>query len=560
MKKVFTLLLCLTLVASFSINAAAETEVLKGTGEGFGGPVTVEVTVEDDEIVSVKASGEDETEGIGTDALEETAERITEAKSTDVDLISGATYTSEAVIYAVNNALNPDEYPDPESTEEETTAESVEAAELYQGMGLAYNGRIGPGSDNTDTPVYSFNEVYANVLFDEDGKIAAIHVDQLEVATPNYDGEAMPHFSGFPGQGGYNMDENHNKEVDYQTIDTDEFFMSEFETWKTKRERGDNYVMSNLGNWADQMDHFEDFFVGMTVDEIEDWFENYTAGNGRPLTPDAGNEEDQEKYENLSEDEQDMLADVTTGATMSLSDAHGYIIDAIKDAYEKRQPVNEASTVESLGFGLTSNGRVGPGSDDTDTQVYSYNNVYVNTLFDDEGKVVSLHVDQLEVATPNYDGKAMPHLSGFPGQGGYNFDVDHDKKVEGKTIDTEENFLAEVNKWQTKRERGDNYVMSNLGNWADQMDHFEDFFVGMTVDEIEDWFENYTAGNGRPLTPDAGNEEDQEKYENLSEDEQDMLADVTTGATMSLSDAHGYIIEAIVESYENRIDLNLSVE
>ena len=39
-----------------------------------------------------------------------------------------------------------------------------------------------------------------------------------------------------------------------------------------------------------------------------------------------------------------------------------------------------------------------------------------------------------------------------------------------------------------------------------------------------------------------------------------MLADVTTGATMSLSDAHGYIIEAILDSYENKIDLNLSVE
>lgn len=559
MKKVFALLLCLALVAGFSLSATAETEVLTGTGEGFGGPVTVEVTVENGEIVLVEASGEGETEGIGTDALKETAERITEAKSTDVDLISGATYTSEAVIYAVNNALNPEEYPAPE-TEEETADEAVEAAELYQGMGMAYNGRIGPGNDNTGTQVYSFNEVYANVLFDEEGRIAAIHVDQLEVATPNYDGEGMPHFSGFPGQGGYNMDANHNQEVDYKTIDTEEFFTSEFETWKTKRERGENYVMSALGTWGDQMDHFERFFVGMTVDEIENWFENYTASNGRPLTPDARNEDDQEKYENLSEDEQEMLADVTTGATMSLSDSHGYIIDAIRDAYEKRQPVNEANAVDSLGFGLTSNGRIGPGSDDTGTQVYSYNNVYVNTLFDEDGKIVSINVDQLEVATPNYDGEGMPHLSGYPGQGGYNYDINHDQKVEGKTIDTEDNFLAEIANWQTKRERGESYVMSALGTWADQMDHYEEFFVGMTVDEVQEWFENYTAGNGRPLTPDARSEDDQEKYENLSDDEQEMLADVTTGATMSLSDAHGYIVEAIVESYNNKIDLNLNVE
>ncbi|MGM0420786.1 MAG: hypothetical protein ACQEQG_07280 [Bacillota bacterium] len=441
-----------------------------------------------------------------------------------------------------------------------TMAQTVEVSELYQGLGLAYNGRIGPGQDDTGRQVYSFNEVYANVLFDAEGKIAAIHVDQLEVATPNYDGEGMPHLSGFPGQGGINMDADHDAEVDYRTIDTDEFFLSEFETWKTKRARGENYVMSELGTWTDQMDHFEETFVGMTVDEVEEWFQNYTASNGRPLTPNARSEEDQEKYEALSEDEKEMLADVTSGATMSLSDAHGHIIAAIRDAFEKRMPVEETNTVESLGFGLASNGRVGPGSDDTGTQVYSFNNVYASTLFDAEGRIAAIHVDELEVATPNYDGEGMPHFSGYPGQGGYNIDVDHDQQVEGKTIDTNDKFLAEVAAWETKRERGENYVMSELGTWTDQMDHFEETFVGMTVDEVEEWFQNYTASNGRPLTPNARSEEDQEKYEALSEDEKEMLADVTSGATMSLSDAHGHIIAAIRASYENRQDLNITIE
>ncbi|KXS49852.1 MAG: FMN-binding domain-containing protein, partial [Halanaerobium sp.] len=65
---------------------------------------------------------------------------------------------------------------------------------------------------------------------------------------------------------------------------------------------------------------------------------------------------------------------------------------------------------------------------------------------------------------------------------------------------------------------------------------------------------NYTDQNGRPIKADS------EAYSELNDDEQEMLADVTSGATMSLSDAHGYFIEAIRASYENRIDLNLNIK
>ncbi|WP_166668714.1 hypothetical protein, partial [Halanaerobium saccharolyticum] len=293
---------------------------------------------------------------------------------------------------------------------------------------------------------------------------------------------------------------------------------------------------------------YEELFVGMTVEEVEEWFNNYTDERGRPIKPDT------ENFEELNSDEQEMLVDVTSGATMSLSDAHGYFIEAIKEAYDNRFAVNKADEVESFGFGLTHNGRIGPGKDDTGTQVYSFNNVFVNTLFNDEGEIVSIFVDELEVATPNYDGEAMPHLSGFPGQGGYNIDEDHDQEVEGKTPDTNEYFLSEIEKWKTKKERGEDYVMSSLGTWADQMDTYEELFVGMTVEEVEEWFNNYTDERGRPIKPDT------ENFEELNSDEQEMLVDVTSGATMSLSDAHGYFIEAIKESYENRINLNLEIE
>ena len=85
--------------------------------------------------------------------------------------------------------------------------------------------------------------------------------------------------------------------------------------------------------------------------------------------------------------------------------------------------------------------------------------------------------------------------------------------VDGKTEDTEENFTAEVASWQTKRERGADYVMGT-GTWDQQMDKFEETFVGMTVDEVEDWFEKYCSDlNGRPLKDGSDKEEDKAKYD-----------------------------------------------
>ncbi|HQC69908.1 MAG TPA: FMN-binding protein, partial [Sedimentibacter sp.] len=84
----------------------SEKEVtLTGTAEGFGGDVTVNVVVKGDDIISVEAIGEDETEGIGSVALVELPALIAEADSTDIDGVSGATYTSDGIKAAVRNAL-----------------------------------------------------------------------------------------------------------------------------------------------------------------------------------------------------------------------------------------------------------------------------------------------------------------------------------------------------------------------------------------------------------------------------------------------------------------------
>jgi len=560
-KKVLALCCVLLLLGLAAAAQAAEpVETLVGRAQGFAGEIVVTVTKQGDKIIAVEAVGEHETRGIGTLALEQIPQRIVEANSTDVDVVSNATVTSKAIIYAVNNALDPENYPAPEQEEKKAAeAKAVTAAKVYQGFGLSNLHRLGPGSDDTGTPVYSFNQVMAHALFDEEGRILALHVDQLEVATPNYDGASMPHFSGFPGQGGYNWDSDHDGVVDGKTEDTVENFAAEIAGWKTKRERGAEYRMGT-GTWSDQMNAFEQLFVGMTVDEVEAWFAKYTSDrNGRPLNPATTNEQDLAKLATLTEAEKAMLADLVTGATMSLNDSHGDIIAAIRKAYENRVGI-DIQGAAAMGIGLHSMHRVGPGSDDTGTPVYSFNQVFANTLFDEAGRIVAIHVDQLEVATPNYDGASMPHFSGFPGQGGYNWDSDHDGVVDGKTEDTVENFAAELAGWKTKRERGAEYRMGT-GTWSDQMNVFEQIFVGMTVEEVEAWFAKYTSDrNGRPLNPATTNEQDLAKLATLTDAEKAMLADVVTGATMSLNDSHGNIIGAIRKSFENRVTIDLTVE
>ncbi len=567
MKKLLSIALCVLMLLSIVACAketqappAAQSETLTGVGKGFGGEVKVTVTKEGDKITKVVAEGPNETNGIGSKAIDELPAKIVEANSTEVEVVAGATVTSKAIIYAVNNALDPAKYPVPtEEAKEEKKPDAVTAAEVYQGFGLVSVGRLGPGKDNTETPVYSFNDVFAHTLFDQEGRILALTVDVLEVATPNYDGDGMPHFSGFPGQGGYNNDENHDEVVDGKTVDTDDNFKAEVNGWITKRDRGDKYRM-NTGTWAQQMNKFEETFVGMTVEEVEEWFKKYTSDlNHRPLKDGSDKPEDKAKYDALSAEEKAMLADVTSAATMSLSDAHGDIIAAIKESFETKVPLADVKEAASMGTIALSMPRVGPGKDDTGVQVYSLNKVFVNALFDGQGKIVALYIDQQEVATPNYDGASMPHFTGFPEQS-YNNDENHDEKVDGTLTATKDSFLAEVLSWSTKRDRGAGYVMGT-GTWTDQINKYEELFIGKTADEVEEWFKKYASDlNGRPLKDGSDKPEDKAKYDALSADEKAMLADVTSAATMSLNDSHGNLVGAIKKAFENRVEINLTIK
>lgn len=271
-----------------------------------------------------------------------------------VDTVTGATHSTQdfksLVAAALANAVKGDTstaivaLPEETSTTAAPTATAVAASngsiKVYQGSGNSKNFRNGPGKDSENVPVYSFNFVTADAIFDKDGKIISLNVDTLEVSTPNYDGESMPHFSGWPGIQGYNVTDHKTEKVSGVSTNTLESATEEVKAWKTKRERGDTYHMNDKNDWYKQMDYYQKLFTGKTIAEIEQWYAKYCSDvNGRPLKATSTNEKDKAKLATLTDKEKADLVDVVTGASFSLSDAHGNIIAAIKDAYEKRVEV-----------------------------------------------------------------------------------------------------------------------------------------------------------------------------------------------------------------------------
>ena len=88
--------------SSVAASSAAAT-TLTGKGNGFGGVITVTVTMEGDTITAVSFDGPDETENVGGAALSTLAEQIVAANGTEIDGVSGSTVTSNAVMKAAKS-------------------------------------------------------------------------------------------------------------------------------------------------------------------------------------------------------------------------------------------------------------------------------------------------------------------------------------------------------------------------------------------------------------------------------------------------------------------------
>ena len=113
-----------------------------GTAKGFGGDVSVTLTLTDGAITGCTAEGKDETQGVGSEAIAQMPGKIAESGSIAVDGVSGATATSTAIKEAAAAALtaaglNPDDYKT--AVEKDAVAEdsTVEADVVVVGAGGA---------------------------------------------------------------------------------------------------------------------------------------------------------------------------------------------------------------------------------------------------------------------------------------------------------------------------------------------------------------------------------------------------------------------------------------
>ena len=112
------------------------------TAKGFGGDVSVTLTLTDSVITGCTAEGKDETEGVGSQAIAKMPGAIAESGSIAVDGVSGATATSTAIKEAAAAALtaaglNPDDYKT--AVEKDAAAEdsTVDADVVVVGAGGA---------------------------------------------------------------------------------------------------------------------------------------------------------------------------------------------------------------------------------------------------------------------------------------------------------------------------------------------------------------------------------------------------------------------------------------
>lgn len=134
-RTIVALVLALALIVpSFGMAAAYTAGTYEAEAQGFSSAVKVTVTVSESEITALTVDCSGDTPGIGAAAGEPMIAAITAAQSTEVDGVSGATMTSNAIKAAVQKALD-----------EATGAaawDGTYTAGTYTGKGTGKNGEI----------------------------------------------------------------------------------------------------------------------------------------------------------------------------------------------------------------------------------------------------------------------------------------------------------------------------------------------------------------------------------------------------------------------------------
>lgn len=118
----------------------------KGSGQGYGGTVTVSITVDAEAITDVTITGDQETPTVGGAAMEELAAQVKE-KGADIDGVSGATMTSNGVKEAAQAAI------DSAKGGGGASAALRFTAGTYEGTATGYNGPVTVSATFSDSAV-----------------------------------------------------------------------------------------------------------------------------------------------------------------------------------------------------------------------------------------------------------------------------------------------------------------------------------------------------------------------------------------------------------------------
>jgi fumarate reductase flavoprotein subunit len=112
--KILVFFLYLTLLFVFGCSKQANEEssaiiykpgIYNASANGYGGDLVVEVDFSNNSIISVRVIEHNETKWIGDQAIALLPDTITEDQSWDVDIVTGATITSEAIRVAVRDCI-----------------------------------------------------------------------------------------------------------------------------------------------------------------------------------------------------------------------------------------------------------------------------------------------------------------------------------------------------------------------------------------------------------------------------------------------------------------------
>ena len=308
-------------------------------------------------------------------------------------LVTGLTLTA----CAGNEDTNTEEAVDGEEVVEETGDESnVETGEIAK-IGLGVNVNLGSSSADEKGATAQSDATIAGVAFYAEGKIVKVIIDTAQDKVPVNEG----------------------------VVEAPEEF-------KTKKELGPDYNMKPASGidkeWDEQIEFLEDYFVGMTADEV------------------MGIEVDEDTFPTDT--------DVLTGATLKISSYQNAVANAWENAVD-------AQGVESIGLGV--NTSLGHNTKDVE---------------DDKGATVPFE-DNIALIGLNADNEVVASQT----------DVAQNEVAFTKDGQLDKEYAAGTTKKTLGADYGMKVASEAAGigkEWDEQAQAYDEYLVGKDADAIRD--------------------------------------------------------------------------